>query len=212
MHDATRWRMALAKRIAALYARHPNARVVMVAGSVSRGCADRYSDIEIDVYYDRPPTETERIAAVEGCGATVTLLDEDADEWEEQMNIGGFYAHSSTFLVQTMERYLTEVVEACQISPLAQVRLSSLQHAVTIKGATQVQQWREKANLYPLGLTIAMLKANLPFEGFWYAEKMLAARDDLLPLYDIFVKVERQILWALLGLNRIYFPVHSCVC
>jgi hypothetical protein len=50
------------------------------------------------------------------------------------------------------------------------------------------------------------LKEYLPFRGFWYAEEMLAARDDRLLLYDIFVRIERQILGALLGLNRLYMP------
>jgi hypothetical protein len=35
---------------------------------------------------------------------------------------------------------------------------------------------------------------------------MLAARDDVLALYEIFVETGRQLLGALLGLNRIYLP------
>jgi hypothetical protein len=35
---------------------------------------------------------------------------------------------------------------------------------------------------------------------------MLAARDDQLALYEVFCRVERQVLGALLGLNRIYLP------
>ena len=69
-----------------------------------------------------------------------------------------------------------------------------------------MDQWRAKAAAYPEGLTHAMLKKHLPFRGFWYDEEMLAARDDLLILYDIFVQVEQQILCVLLGLNRIYLP------
>jgi len=46
--------------------------------------------------------------------------DEDEDEWEEQMLFDGFYAGSSTFLVSTMERYLTTVVDKCEIEPVAQ--------------------------------------------------------------------------------------------
>jgi hypothetical protein len=51
-----------------------------------------------------------------------------------------------------------------------------------------------------------MLRDNLKFAGFGYAEDMLAARDDLLLLYDCFCLVERQVLGALLGLNRMYLP------
>lgn len=205
-NHATRWRFALAERIVAAYASNPNVVVAMIAGSVGRGTADRYSDIEVDVYYNRPPTEQERIAAVERCGGVVEQLAEDDDEWEEQMLVGGFHASSSTFLVSTMERYLHEVVDQYQIAPSAQVRLFSLQNSVTIKGTEMVEQWRKRAAAYPQGLTEAMLHENLPFDGFWYAEEMLAARDDRLLLYRIFVRIGQQIIGALLGLNRIYMP------
>ncbi len=206
INEATRWRFALAEQIAAAYAHDPNAEVVMIAGSVGRGTADRYSDIEVDVYYTRPPTEDERRAAVARCGAALELLDEDADEWEEQMSLGGFHAASSTFLVATMDRYLMQVVDRGEIAPLAQVRLHSLQHAVTVKGAALMQQWRSTAAAYPQQLMYAMLHEHLPFRGFWYAEEMLAARDDVLLLYHLFVEVEQHILGALLGLNRLYLP------
>jgi hypothetical protein len=206
MNEATRWRLALAKRIAESYARSPNAEVVMVAGSVGRGLADRYSDIEVDVYYTRPPAEAERVAAVAGCGGVVDKFDQDEDEWEEQMFVDGFHAASSTFLISTMERYLTEVLDLYRIAPPAQTRLYSLQHALTIKGEGQVGQWRARAAKYPEGLVKAMLAEYLPFRGFWYAEEMLASRDDRLLLYHIFVRIGQQILGALLGLNRLYLP------
>ena len=39
-----------------------------MAGSTRRGSADRYSDLEIDVYWSAPPTDAERRAAAEGSG------------------------------------------------------------------------------------------------------------------------------------------------
>lgn len=206
MNEATRWRFALAEEIGAAYASNPNTRVVMVAGSVGRGSADRYSDIEVDVYYADSPTEAERVSAVERCGGKVELLAQDGDEWEEQMSIGGFHAHTSTFLVGTMERYLREVVDECSLAPEAQTRLFSLQHGVTVKGEDQVERWRAKAAAYPDGLQRAMLEENLRFGRFADAAGMLAARDDLLVLYEIFVEAARRLLGALLGLNRIYLP------
>jgi predicted nucleotidyltransferase len=78
--ETTGWRLALAKEIGASYASNQNAQVVMVAGSVGRGSTDRYSDIEVHVYYAEPPTEAERVAAVERCGGTLELLAQDEDE------------------------------------------------------------------------------------------------------------------------------------
>jgi hypothetical protein len=69
-----------------------------------------------------------------------------------------------------------------------------------------VERWRARAAVYPEGLVKVMLAEYLRFRGFWYAEEMLASRDDRLLLYDIFVRIGQQILGALLGLNRLYLP------
>ena len=42
--------LALAQHIAPVYGDNPKVRVVMVGGSVARGCADQYSDLEIGVF------------------------------------------------------------------------------------------------------------------------------------------------------------------
>jgi hypothetical protein len=204
MNAASRWRFEFARRIAASYARNPKVQAIQVAGSVGRGTADRYSDIEIDIYYSEPPTEAERRAAVVGCGAVVDSLDQDEDEWEEQMLLDGVHAATSTFLSSTMERYLRQVVDEGEIVPAAQTRLYSLQHAIPLMGEELVEQWREKAAAYPTRLTHNMLAANLSFHGFWYAEEMLAARGDLLLLYRSFIQVGQQLIHALHGLNRRY--------
>jgi hypothetical protein len=80
---------------------------------------------------------------------------------------------------------------------------------VMVAGSTgrgTADRYSDLDSAYPTELTHAMLHENLVFQGFGYAEEMLAARDDVLLLYDIFCQVERQILSVLLGLNRIYLP------
>jgi hypothetical protein len=207
LNEASHWRLALGRQLGMAYAANPKARVVMVAGSAGRGTADRYSDLEIDVYWSVPPTDDERRAAAEGSGGTlIDLWPYEEDEWAEEISFGGFLVGTSTFLVETMERYLTEVVDHHSIEPLPQIRLFSLLHAQTIAGENLVMQWRRKASAYPAELAQAMLRANLPFGGLGYAEDMLVERDDLLTLYDLICQVERQVLGALLGLNRLYLP------
>ncbi|HEV7127110.1 MAG TPA: hypothetical protein VGN32_06690 [Ktedonobacterales bacterium] len=207
MPTATEWRLALGQRIGMAYAANPKAAVVMVAGSTGRGTADRYSDLEIDVYWAEPPTDDERRAAAEGGGGTLLdLAPYEEDEWAETIDFGGFHIGTSTFLVATMEEYLRAVLDRASIDPLAQMRLSSVLRARTVVGTELVRRWRARAAAYPTALAHAMLAANLEFEGFGYDEDMLAARDDLLRLYDVFCRVERQLLGALLGLNRRYLP------
>lgn len=207
MNDASQWRFALGRRIGMAYAANPKARVVMIAGSTGRGTADRYSDLELDVYWSEPPTDEERRSAVEsGGGKLLGLYPYEEDEWAETIDVGGFHLHTSTFLIETMERYLREVLDGYSTAPLPQMRLYSVLNAEPLVGEDLVGRWCSRASDYPVGLTHAMLSANLPFDGLGYAEDMLVDRDDLLPLYDLICRVERQVLGILLGLNGLYLP------
>lgn len=153
----------------------------------------------------RPGATDDGLAAPALTAPTIGGMNE-ATRWRFAMSIGGFHAHTSTFLVATMERYLREVVDQCSLAPAAQTRLFSLQHGITVKGEDQVERWRAKAAAYPDDLQRAMLDKNLRFGRFRHAAEMLAARDDVLALCEIFVETGRQLLGALLGLNRIYVP------
>jgi hypothetical protein len=105
-----------------------------------------------------------------------------------------------------MENFITEVVDRCEIASDGQTRLYSLINAIPIIGTDWVGKWRAKAEPYPEGLVVNMLRKYLPFHEFGYDEDMLVARNDLLRLYEKFVKIEQQMIGALLGLNRIYMP------
>jgi hypothetical protein len=210
VNEASRWRFTLAERVGRAYAVDPKARVVMVAGSTGRGTADRYSDIEIDVYWSEPPTDDERRAAVErGGGTLLELHPYEEDEWAESISLGGFHMHTSTFLVETMERYLREVLENLSLALNPHMRLFSVLHAQTLVGDDLVARWRARARAYPTALAEAVVSKHLSFGRLGYYGAVFAARNDLLPLYDIFCETEREILWVLLGLNRLYVPTPS---
>src|SRR3954463_8936505 len=63
--------LTIANHIAAAYRENPNVLVVMVSGSVARGHADTYSDLEIGVFWAHPPSDDERKAAVARTGGEV---------------------------------------------------------------------------------------------------------------------------------------------
>lgn len=164
-----------------------------------RGTADEFSDVEIDVYYSTPPTEEERISAVRRCGAELKHLDQDEVEWEEQMEFSGFPAHTSTFLVSTMEDCLNRVIGCCDPDEDAQVRLYSVQHSVPLVGERLALKWKTRADAYPNGLTLAILGQNLNFGRLFKNVDMLIARNDTLEFYDAILDAEKRVIRALLG-------------
>jgi hypothetical protein len=71
MNEASLWRYALAQQIAPYYCANPKVTAVSVGGSVSQGCADLYSDIDLAVFWTDPPTEKERRSGACLAGPTI---------------------------------------------------------------------------------------------------------------------------------------------
>jgi predicted nucleotidyltransferase len=210
VNDPTAKRMALAQRIAPAYAANPNVRAVLLAGSVARGVADQFSDIEIDVFWSQPPTEDELQAPIERAGATLLYREADANEWADGFFIEGIKVDTSQFLVGTIERWLEDVVDRADTEVEKQLLIAAVQHALPLHGADLAARWRAKAAAYPDELSRAMVAQHLAFRPRALLE-MFAARDDLLILYKGLVAVEELIMGVLLGLNRLYLahPSHK---
>src|SRR6516162_8830954 len=106
------WRMAVAMRAAEAYAGNRNLTALAVAGSVGAGLADRFSDLELDCYWVRPPTVTDRVAPVHALGGELTALwdyDEDEKEWSEEYRVGELDITVSNFLASAVEQFLDDV-------------------------------------------------------------------------------------------------------
>lgn len=209
MNAATQWRLELAQRIAAAYAAIPSAEVVMIAGSTGRGTADRYSDIEIDVYYAAWPTLAERQAAVAACGgdsAEFSTFEESDIELAESMFFNGFYAHTSTFLSSQMDNWVQSVTIDGDPDFEGQMRMNSVRNAVTVLGHGHVARWQQAAKTYPDALVTRMLADNLDFERFYYLADMVVYRNDTLLLNKTLLQCATQIVHVLHGLNRVYLP------
>lgn len=54
MNEASRWRHALAQQLAPFYSANPKVAAVSLGGSVSQSYADRFSDIDLTVYWTAP--------------------------------------------------------------------------------------------------------------------------------------------------------------
>jgi predicted nucleotidyltransferase len=209
MNQANAWRLALAQKIGAVYAENPKVSVIVLAGSTARNMADRYSDIEIDLFWAEPPTDQDRKSAIERLGAKILIYwPFEDDEWGEAYAVGKLKVDLSSFLVETMDRYLTEVIDQADTTVDKQLLIAAVQHGVLLAdtGGEQLRTWQAKAAAYSAALAEAMVKTYLQPDSRWYAREALAERDDALYLYSLFCQTEQKILGALLGLNRIYLP------
>ncbi len=135
MNGATRWRQALAERISAVYARDPKVSVVLLGGSAAGGYADKYSDLELLVFWAQAPSDEERASAIEGAGGKIWRLHPYAEgEWSDEYHIGGVKVDGSNFTVETAERFLADVVERFETSFDKQVLISTTLRGISLRG------------------------------------------------------------------------------
>ncbi len=207
MNEETARRLALAQRIAPFYQRNPKVAVVLVAGSVGRGNADRFSDIELDIFWSAPPTEDERRAPIEAAGGAIAeVFPFEDDEWAEMFYLDAVKVDTSMFLVETMDRYLAEVVDGWSTDESRQFIIAAVQHSLPLQGEAQVERWREKAATFPEGLARKLIEERLQQPARWQYAPMLAEREDFVFLYNIVARVVHSMVGALIALNRMYLP------
>ena len=213
--DPNAWREALGRRIGAAYAGNPRVSVVLIGGSVSRGHADRFSDIELMVGWSESPSDAERLAMVAPLAADHRLLpfDDEWECWQEDFFVGrsstdapssGVLVESVGQLTSVIERRLADVVERHEPNLDKQTTIHALLHGIPLHGERLIGQWRARAESYPRDLAIAMVNRYGQIDYFADWKRFLERGRNLLLIHERFTQVERQLLLVLQALNGQY--------
>ena len=208
MNEASAWRYALAQKLAPYYCTNPKVVAVAVEGSVARGCADGSSDIDVVVFWTKPPTEKQRRDIIKHArGRRWKLVPYNVEEgcWLEQFEVAGVAIDVRHMGIETTERILADVLERCDPSLAKQRHIAALLSALPLSDPSMLTQWQQQALVYPHELGVAMVRTHLKFPPRWEQER-LAERNEWLLLYDSLCLVEKHLLLVLLGLNRLYYP------
>jgi ADP-ribose pyrophosphatase YjhB (NUDIX family) len=203
--------MTVARQVAEVYAGNPNVAALAVAGSVGAGLADRFSDLELDCYWVRPPTDADRLRPVEAVGGSLLDLwdfDEDDEEWSEDYRVGQLDVTVSNFLVSSIDRFLDDVVLAASTEPVRHMRLAAIQRSRPLIGADLMASWRARADAFPDELVSALVEQALTPEALrgWAAREALVSRGDNLAVTDLLARTGQTVVRAVLALNRVYLP------
>jgi predicted nucleotidyltransferase len=206
MTEASRWRLALTKKIALIYSEHPKVRAVVAGGSVACGVADSYSDTDVIVFWTELPSDEEREIAVERIegkrGKCYTKTEKGMGEY---CYVGDAYVDIGHITIKAMEDILSEVLDHHNPDPSKQRKVGGILDAIPFYGKELVEQWQIKAAKYPDGLAQAMVKKHLRFYPcISYPEKVSHQRGDVLFLYESFLSWTKSLMGVLMGLNRLY--------
>jgi Domain of unknown function (DUF4037) len=203
--------MDRAREIAHGYRSENGLLALTVAGSVGAGLADRWSDLELDCYWWKPPSESERRAPLQQVGAAdVVVWDYDPTEreWSEDYRVGGLAVNVSNFTADTVEGFLECVIDHADTDPVKHMRLAAIQRCAVLRGGRTVDAWRARAAEYPDALVDAMLAHWLRpcvLDG-WEVREAWVERDDAIALHALLAGIELAIIGSVLALSRVYMP------
>lgn len=217
MTHNSQWRYEIAERVASYYAQIPDVVAVMVGGSTARKHADKFSDIELGVFWNRPPQDSERKAVTRALNADVIYhhpYDVSEAVWSDDFMIGRdtdntpksgvlveIVHHTTAFIEHT----LYHVLHKHNADLLGQNLIAGITQGQAFHGDELLETWRNRARDYPDALALAMVKQYAVIDHFWRWEMFLHRDENLMLLYQSFTQIQQRILYMLLGLNREYY-------
>ncbi len=197
----------LAERILQPYRRLPALRAAMLTGSAALGVSDRYSDIDLMLYYDAlPDDEVLRTARLHNGGEEIWRVDNRAEgELMEAYRVNGVECQIAHATIAAWERDMAIVLEQHEVNTPLHKAMSGTLEGRALYGTALIDAWKAKIANYPPALAQAMVEQHLQFFPLWNLQRQLAARDAVLWHFQILTESAYKLLAILAGLNRLYF-------
>lgn len=212
MNDASKQLLALAQNNAATYLANPKVKAIGVGGSVARGQADAYSDIDMSIYYEELPSDEELKAAYEqnqGSDYRVHASDREDGLIIDQYFVRGVKSDFGHHTIKFCECNIETLLKQCDPDNIMLYMLAGISEMIPLHGAELIKTWKAKVANYPDQLAQAIVKKHLHFRGLWILQNYGVQREDVLFLTDELLQAVKNLMGVLLGLNRFYHPVNS---
>ncbi len=215
--EMSRAGLRLVRELGRIYSGDPKVRAVMAGGSVARGCADEYSDVEIGVFWDTAPSEEDRRDAARRMGGEVWKFDPSGgDRASEHIGLTGATVESRRYRgtamvspvhisVDTAEEWIGVLIDDLDTDPQKYELAAAVRYGEPLYGHDLLRRWQEKAASFPDRLAIKLVQQNL-WLGPWFNWNAYAERADHLAAAQHLVWMQQGIVNVLAALNREYLP------
>lgn len=199
-----KWRIDFAQHLAKNLETVEGIKAIVIAGSVARGYADEYSDIEIPIFWETLPNDATRHAIVGALNGKF-LYAYDGPAHEDQLLIDGVQVDIWDVCTTHQEEILEDVLHKHHFDLGTLNALDTIRSCIPLFGYDIVQEWKRRAQEYPDELAKKIIQEHLA--AFSIGELfVLAKRNNPTAFYSRLSFLQQQAFLILLALNRRYFP------
>ena len=216
MVEASQWRQDIARQIAPLYAAQAGVTAVMLASSAARGRSDRYSDLDIIVFWDDLPDELARETILSQPPFDLIRLYPYDPEWccwsdlatwgrdQSKARQSGLALDITHYQNVTVKAWLHEVTVAHSTAEPPHNLLALLAGGRPLYGVACIKEWQKQIS-YPDGLAARMVRRYGQIDYFWRWRSALERGDNMLLFQRNMAQWGESLLRMLLALNRVFF-------
>ncbi len=198
------WRLDIARQLAERIRAFSGVQAIIVGGSVARGYADAYSDLELPIVWDTLPTDETRLAVVAALQGEF-LYGYDGPAQEDQLLINGFQVDLWHNTVSEENAVFKAVLQEYSTGLGESNFLDTVRACIPLYGEALIQEWKRLAAQYPDELVLKNIRETLPtFEAGQLT--VLAYRENPTAFYAAISRQQQAMFMVLLALNRLYFP------
>jgi hypothetical protein len=195
----------LAERLAKLAVEHTRPRAILLTGSVARGDADEYSDVDLILYYEALPDETGRESIRAGIGGgDRQVIGAEETGFVEQYLVDATYCQLAHVTIEGWERELGQAVagEDSEL-PLGKM-VSGLLEGDALHGSELIDAWRARA-VHSDALARTLVERHWTFFPLWFFERSFPPRDAPIFTREELVRAAYALLEVLAAVNGVWF-------
>ena len=199
-----KWRTEFARDLTKHLLTFEGIEAIVIAGSVARGYADEYADVEIAIFWDTLPSDTTRHAIVSALHADF-LYAYDGPAREDQLLIHGLQIDLWHISVTHQEEILDAVLHKHHFDLSTLNALDTIRSCIPLYGHEIIEGWKLRAQAYPDELAEKIVREHIG--SFSTGElSILTQRNNPTVFHARLSFLQQEIFLVLMALNRSYFP------
>jgi predicted nucleotidyltransferase len=205
-----RERLELAERIAAVYSRAEGVLWIGVAGSVARGEADAWSDLDILILWEAPDDAFLEAAPLKALDAKriVNVVGASGGRLEQYL-IGRLKIDVAHSRREDLDELMRDVFVDGDLTPQSHKALAGFAGTRALFGEAAHARTLSALAGYPDALVRSIVERHLAFFPSWVMNEMCLRRGDWMGFYDYALRAMRDITAILAALNRVFYSAED---